>query len=75
MLTPIAHVIDHHPDCTTFSDACLEACGGFYHNPKFWWHLEFPQKIKALTLKHYTVLVRDHLTDKLVSINILEFVT
>ena len=26
MLTPIAHLIHRHPDCTTFGDACLEAC-------------------------------------------------
>ena len=31
--------------------------------------------MKDLTLKKYTVLTRDKITDKLVSINILEFVT
>ena len=73
--TPITHLIHRYPDCTTFGDVCLEACGGFYHHPQLWWHFEFLQEIKNLTIKHYTVLTRDKLTDKLVSVNIFEFVT
>ena len=75
MNIPIAHLIDRHPDYTTFGDACLEACGGFSRHPQFWWHFDFPQEINNLTLKNYTVLTWEKLTDKLVSINILEIDT
>ena len=37
--TPITHVINRYPDCTTFGDASLEAGGGFSHE-LFGWHVE-----------------------------------
>ena len=73
--TSITHLIDRHPDSTNFGDACLGSCGDLSHHPQFWLHFDFPQEIKNLTLKQDIVLTRDKLTDQLVSINILEFVT
>ena len=71
--TPIAHIINREPDFTSFGDACLEAGGG-YSKDLFWWHIEWPQEIKALTIKNLTVTKRCSVTNELVSINILEFV-
>ena len=71
--TPIAHVVKRDPDFITYGDACLEAGGGFFEN-KFWWHTEWPDDIKALTLKNITVSRRCKLSNELVSINLLEFV-
>ena len=52
--TPIAHIVKREPDFVTFGDACLEAGGGFSEN-LFWWHVEWPDEIKALTLKNLRV--------------------
>ena len=71
----IFHLIDRHPGFTVFGDACLEAYGCFSYKSQFWWRLEFSQEIKYPALKQYTVLTRNKLTDKLVSRNILEFIT
>ena len=51
----------------------MEAGGG-YSSDLFWWHIEWPDTIKALTLKNITVTRRCQDTGDLVSINILEFV-
>ena len=48
--TPIAHVVKRDPDFTTYGDDCLEA-GGEFADQLFWWHVEWPDEIKALTLK------------------------
>ena len=71
--TPISHVIHRDPDFVTYGDACLEAGGGYSEN-LFWWHIEWPEKIKALTLKNITITRRCSITNDLVSINLLEFV-
>ena len=71
--TPISHVIHRDPDFVTYGDACLEAGGGYSEN-QFWWHIEWPEKIKALTLKNITITRRCSITNDLVSINLLEFV-
>ena len=42
---------------------------------KFWWHVELPPSIKSLTLKFLRVKRRCTLSNKLVSINLLEFLT
>ena len=72
LTTPIAHVIKRDPDFTTYGDACLEAAGG-YSEGLFWWHIEWPDEIKAMTLKNVTVTQKCLDTNELVSINILEF--
>ena len=71
--TPIAHVITRDPDFITYGDACLEAGGGYSENI-FWWHEEWPEAIKALTIKNLTVSRKCKESNKLVSINLLEFV-
>ena len=71
--TPIAHIINRQPDFISYGDASLEAGGGF-SNGLFWWHIEWPEEIKSLTLKKITVTRRCSETNKLVSINLLEFV-
>ena len=70
--TPISHIVKREPDFTTYGDACLEAGGGFCEN-FFWWHVEWPDKIKALTLKNLTVSRKCTFSKKLISINLLEF--
>ena len=70
--TPISHLIGRDPDFVTYGDACLEAGGGYSEN-LFWWHIEWPQEIKSLTLKNITVTRKCHVTNELVSINMLEF--
>ena len=71
--TPIAHIIKRDPDFTSYGDACLEAGGGYSEN-LFWWHIEWPDQIKSLTIKNLTVTRRCLQTNNLVSINLLEFV-
>ena len=70
---PIAHVINRHPDFISYGDASLEAAGGFSRD-LFWWHIEWPDQIKSLTLKKIIVTRKCLDTDKLVSINLLEFI-
>ena len=71
--TPIAHIINRDPDFTSYGDACLEAGGG-YSEKLFWWHVEWPDQIKSLTIKNLTVTRTCSQTNNLVSINLLEFV-
>ena len=71
--TPIAHVIKREPDFTSYGDASLDAGGGFSNN-LFWWHVEWPAEIKALTIKSITITRRFPDAGNLVSINLLEFV-
>ena len=59
---PFAHVVKREPDFTTFGDACLEA-GGRFLKDVFWWHVEWPQEIKSMTLKNITVSRRCTMTN------------
>ena len=56
-------------------DACLDAAGGYCDHPKFGWHIQFPDWVRALTLRHFHILVREGTEDKLITINVLEFLT
>ena len=71
--TPIAHIILREPDYISYGDASLEAGGGFAKG-LFWWHVEWPEEIKSLTLKNITITRRCKMSLELVSINLLEFV-
>ena len=73
--TLIAHVVSREPDFVTYGDSCLEAAGSFSQDLKLWWHVEWIQSIKSLTLKNLRVEQRCRLSQKLVSINLLEFLT
>ena len=55
--TPIAHIIQREPDFITYGDAYLEVGGGYSEN-LFWWHVEWPDNIKALTLKNLVITRR-----------------
>ena len=69
--TPIAHAILHTPTASLFGDSCLEGAGGYSIDLGFWWHIDFPDKVK-----HHTLLFKSNNKDgKLISINVLKFVT
>ena len=72
--TPIAHIILREPDFITVGDSCLEAVGAKPDNLKIWWHIKYPEKIKALTLKRLKITRKSKLSTKLVSIKLLQFV-
>ena len=73
LTNPIAHVATQYPDFTAYNDACLEAVGSQVLTLHFWWHVEWPDTIKSLTLKTLRVTRRCTLTNLLISINLLEF--
>lgn len=70
-VTPIALVIPRTPIAVQYGDSCLEGAGGYSLKLRFWWHLEFPPEVILRTLIH------KHNNDdgKLISINVLEFLT
>ena len=63
------------PTFVTFGDSSLQNAGGYSLDLKFWWHFKWPPEIQKLTMKQYVLLVRDHLTGDIISINLLEFAT
>ena len=65
---PIRHLISTDYDCTVLGDACLEGEGAFCDELGFWYFIEWPDMIKARTIKAKI----KH--SELVSINCLEFV-
>ena len=67
--------MSREPDFITYGDACLEAAWDFSKDLKFWWHIEWPHSIKSLTLKNLRVVRQCKISNKLVSINLLEFLT
>ena len=66
--TPIAHMIPRAHSFSTCGDDCLFGGGGFSVELKFWWHLEWPQKIQ----KNTKLLLHDNSSGKFISINVLE---
>ncbi len=56
---------------TTFGVSCLEGARGYSLSLGFWWHLPFPEEVKLRRLLHKW----DNADSRLISINILEFVT
>ena len=57
----------------TFGDTYFDAARGFSDCLKFWWHVQFPKSIRNSTLRNLQVLVREKKGDRLVTINVLEF--
>jgi hypothetical protein len=69
--SPIAHIITRMPTFITLGDSCLKGDGGCSLSLGFWWHLRFPEEVKLRTLLHK----RDNAVGRLISINVLKFVT
>jgi len=69
--TPIAFLIPRDPDFTADGDSSLIAAGGYSLHLKFWWHLEWPKEVQARNIRE---IKRDK-KGKLISINILEYIT
>ena len=67
---PIAHIIPRTLTCITFSNSCLDGVGGYLLSLGFW-YLPFLHNIIMWTLLHK----RDNLDGRLISINVLEFIT
>ena len=70
--TPIAHLIPRTPDFAAWGDSSIEAAGGFSLDLKFFWHIKWPESVTSRTLKYFTVRSKEN--DKLISINLLEYV-
>jgi hypothetical protein len=69
--TPIAHIIKRTPSATAYGDISLEGAGGYSIGLKFWCHINFTEEVKLRTLLHKM----DNKDSKLISINVLKFVT
>jgi hypothetical protein len=69
--SPIAHIILRIPTFITFGDSCLKRAGGYSLSLGFWGHLPFHEEVKLCTLLHK----QDNVDSRLISINVLEFVT
>jgi hypothetical protein len=59
------------PTFITFGDSYLKGARGYSLSLGFWWHLPFPEEVKLHTLLHKW----DNANGRLISINVLEFVT
>jgi len=69
--TPIALIIPRTPTAIQYGDSCLEGAGGYSLKLRYWWHLEFPSQVVLQTLIHK----QNNDDGKLISINVLEFLT
>eukprot|EP00957_Ditylum_brightwellii_P080601 6130149-Ditylum_brightwellii.AAC.1 len=49
--TPIVHLVPRTPDFTADGDSSLDAAGGFSLFLKLWWHLDWPEDIKARNIR------------------------
>ena len=72
--TQIAHVVLREPDVITVGDSCLEVAGAKSDKLKLWWHVEYPENFNNVTLKRLKITRRYKLSNKSISINLLEFV-
>ena len=66
---PISHMIPRTPSGIAHSDSCLSAAGGFSIEMKFWWYIEWDDRIKKRTLRY----IKNNKNDTLISINVLEY--
>ena len=67
--TPISHLISRVPIATAYGDSSLDAAGGFCPELGFWWYIEWPQNIRARTLR----FVKNNRQGNLIDINLLEY--
>jgi hypothetical protein len=67
----IAHIMPRMSTFITFGGSCLKGAGGYSLSLGFWWHLPFPEEVKLRMLLHK----RDNADGRLISINVLKFVT
>ena len=68
---PIAFLIPRTPYASVFGDSSLLACGGYSISQKFWWRLDFPEKIVLQTLLH----IPSQADKRFFWINCLKYVT
>ena len=69
--SPLALVIKRTAYAVAAGDSCCFGGGGFSLGFRFWWHLTWPQKI----LKRTKLYVENNKKGKLISINVLEFIS
>ena len=69
--TPIAHLIPRTPFATVIGNSSLEGAGSFSVALGFWWHIHFPEEVIQRTLHFW----KNNDDGKLISINLLEFIT
>lgn len=69
MSRPIGHFVPREPSGTGWADSCLLAAGGFSIDMGFWWYIEWPEEVRALTLR----FVKNNKDGTLISINALEY--
>lgn len=63
----------YYPYFQTYGETSLDTEGSFSNNPKIWWHIQFPDWVRALTLLHLQILIRVEKDNKLIVISVLEF--
>ena len=69
--TPVSHLVKRSPDFEVWGDSSLKYAGGYSHNMKFWWHIEWPTSIQSKTLDKFVVKAK--IDEKIISINLLEY--
>ena len=67
----MAYLFFGTPAFKSIDDSSWEGGGGFSIKPRFWWDLLQPEKV----YKRTKVFVKDNKKGRLISINILEFVS
>ena len=66
---PIMHLVPRTSAAIIRGDALLDAASGYSANLGFWWHLEWPPKVRAHTLRY----IKNNRSNQLISINSLEY--
>lgn len=69
--SPLAFIIKKTAYATSAGDSCCFGGGGFSLGFNFWWHLTWPKKV----LKRTKLYVENNKKGRLISINVLEFIS
>jgi hypothetical protein len=69
--SPLAHIIKRTPLAGSAGDSCCFGGGGWSLGLRFWWHLTWPLKI----LKRTKLYIENNKKGRLISINVLEFIS